>query len=549
MPTFEIKSISIQKLRKILKKRKGNRSCGIDYIDGYSVKLAAPLIEDILLHLVNLTIEKSEYPSLWKVNKVSPQFQKGDKTKGENWRPVTDIVFVSKLAEAAVFDQVSEHFSKNHLWHPNHHGFRPNHSTATALAQLYDFWIQKAEDNELSAALLLDLSAAYDVVDHKILLEKLELYKFSNNSISWFKFYLKNRKQVVTVESKLSDPKDVGQQGVPQGSLLGPILFIIFYNDFPDTRGEGASSILYADDDTDNVSHSNPDILQLKIQQEADKSTSWVRDNKLVCSGSKTKLLIIGTRELRKSKLISQNKVIRINVDGHEVEETSSERLLGLMINNTMTWENHLYGNDENKGLVSKLSQRAGIIRKLAFVMPREKLTVFAEGIFFSLLNYCLEIFGNVWGLSTCDETSRNSTAFRKEDNQKLQVLVNKVLGSLTGLDKYTSAAVLCSTAGQLSVHQRTALFTLTSLHKALNRKEPSYTNFYLNSTDAQDVRQLTNCKRVEYDLSISRCSFFYRGSRLYNRIPPSMTKITQQYAFKISAKQWVKDNISLQPP
>ena len=130
-----------------------------------------------------------------------------------------------------------------------------------------------------------------------------------------------------------------------------------------DTRGEGASSILYADDDTDNVSHSNPDILQLKIQQEADKSTSWVRDNKLVCSGSKTKLLIIGTRELRKSKLISQNKVIRINVDGHEVEETSSERLLGLMINNTMTWENHLYGNHENRGLVGKLSQRAGIIR------------------------------------------------------------------------------------------------------------------------------------------------------------------------------------------
>ena len=101
----------------------------------------------------------------------------------------------------------------------------------------------------------------------------------------------------------------------------------------------------------------------------------------------------------------------------------------------------------KTKGL-GKLSQRAGIIRKLAFVMPREKLTVFAEGIFFSLLNYCLEIFGNVWGLSTYDETSRSSTAFRKEDNQKLQVFVNKVLCSLTGLDKYTSAAVLCSTTG-----------------------------------------------------------------------------------------------------
>jgi retron-type reverse transcriptase len=115
---------------------------------------------------------------------VSPQFKKGDKTCGENWRPVTDIVFVSKIAEAAVFEQVADHFKKNNLWHPNHHGFRPNHSTATALSQLYDIWIRGAEDKELSAVLLLDLSAAFDVVDHQILLDKLELYKFSPMTVA-----------------------------------------------------------------------------------------------------------------------------------------------------------------------------------------------------------------------------------------------------------------------------------------------------------------------------------------------------------------------------
>ena len=141
-----------------------------------------------------------------------------------------------------------------------------------------------------------------------------------------------------------------------------------------ENRESDGLSVLYADDDTDNVSDSDPENLQRKIQSVANKSTSWVKDNKLVCSGSKTKLLVIGTKEIRKSKLISQNKVIKISVAGHEVVESTSERLLGLIINNTLTWEHHLFGNEEHKGLIAKFSQRSGIICKLSFIMPKDKL-------------------------------------------------------------------------------------------------------------------------------------------------------------------------------
>ena len=121
---------------------------------------------------------------------------------------------------------------------------------------------------------------------------------------------------------------------------------------------------MYADDDTDNVSDANPDVLEQKIQNEANKSTSWVHNNKLVCSGSKTKLLVIGIKELRKSKLTNNNKVFEINVAGRTVTESTSECLLGVIINNTLTWE-HIYGNEEHRGLITKLSQRAAFIRKL----------------------------------------------------------------------------------------------------------------------------------------------------------------------------------------
>ena len=104
---FELRPINKLEFRKLLKKRKGNRSCGIDFIDGYSLKLAAPIIEDILVHLVNLSLT-SKFSNNWKVNKVTPRFKKGDKLIGGNWRPVTDIVFLSKLVEAAVYDQLNE---------------------------------------------------------------------------------------------------------------------------------------------------------------------------------------------------------------------------------------------------------------------------------------------------------------------------------------------------------------------------------------------------------------------------------------------------------
>ena len=198
-PNFTLKKATINHLREVIRKMKFSRSHGIDYIDAYSIKLAGPLIEDALLHIVNLSISSGIFPSSWKTQLVLPLHKKNDKLEASNYRPVLHLVELGKIVESVIHKQVYDHFEENQLFHANH-------STVTALIQLQDLWLSASEDKKLSAALLLDLSAAFDIVDHKIFLEKLQVYKFSEQAIEWFSSYLKERKQVVQVESKFSDP-------------------------------------------------------------------------------------------------------------------------------------------------------------------------------------------------------------------------------------------------------------------------------------------------------------------------------------------------------
>ena len=174
--------------------------------------------------------------------------------------------------------------------------------------------------------------------------------------------------------------------------------------------------------------------------------------------------------------------VIEINVDGHEVRESKTERLLGVIVNNVMTWEHHLYGDDDHKGLIDKLSARAKMIWKLSKIMPKERLKVITEGIFFSILNYCIEIYGNVWGLATYDDENRNSIAFTKDDNMKLQIIVNKVLRSTTGLETEWSAlraSAYCSVHANIRTQSNSAKETSLQLLPPPSKSNTSQSSDY----------------------------------------------------------------------
>ena len=178
------------------------------------------------------------------------------------------------------------------------------------------------------------------------------------------------------------------------------------------------------------------------MQREADRAVQWVQDNRMVCAdnrmvcaGNKIKLLVIGTSKLRKSKLEGRGRVMQVSVAGSVIEESKSEKLLGIIVNNEMTFKEHLYGEkwrpqkeDNSPGLVPQLAQRVGILRKVVKLMSPKLFNSICQGMFQSKLLYCLQLFGNTWGVLENDDTQRKYTAFTRSDNQKLQVLQNKMM-------------------------------------------------------------------------------------------------------------------------
>ena len=181
--SLNLKPVHPDQVLEIISKLKSSSSCGIDDIDSHIIKLVKREITPVITHIVNLSISQQAFPSMWKKAKVIPLLKKDNAMFPKNYRPVSLLCVFSKVLERCVFSQMMSYFEEQDILHPFHHGFRPMHSTTTALIQMFDTWVDAFEHDEISAVIMLDMSAAFDVVDHDILLGKLKLYGLEENAL------------------------------------------------------------------------------------------------------------------------------------------------------------------------------------------------------------------------------------------------------------------------------------------------------------------------------------------------------------------------------
>ena len=554
-PTFSLKPINHLKLAELLRRLKPGKGLPSDLIDGATIKHTATVLKDALLHLVNLSITSGSFASNWKSQTMSPRHKKGDKADLGNYRPVSTLVEVAKLTEMAVHDQVRDHFVLNNLLHPAHHGSVPGLDTTTALLAVQKFALDAAESRMMTGTVMLDQSSAFDIMDHEIFLEKLEAYKFDQNAVNWFASYLANRSFLVQIESKRSCELSTGPYGVPQGSILGSLLFVISQNDLPDAstdlEDDDGQTVCFVDDETEQVSHSNPVQLQAMLQRRVDNATTWLSDNKMVISPSKTKLMVSMTKELRATR--HYNLSINIKVNNLIISPTPSEKLLGVTLNQDMTWATYLWGEtwrqtNNQQGLVPILLQRLALLKHLSRLSSKSKMLSFIPALFTSKIRYALPLIGSMWGLGGYTTQEPQKVAFTKNDITRLQSLQRSAatLALPHDPDRYKqSTATLLSEVSWPSIHQMIASTTLQLLIRIRRTRKPE--DLYLLLTDPPTGR--TRSRQIQpprAKLNLTLEAFTNQAIRLLNLLPDDFLSNQSKSSLKVSIIRWVKDNIKV---
>ena len=278
--------------------------------------------------------------------------------------------------------------SENDLIYIRQSGFRPRHSTETALIKVIDDLLFNLDNDRVSGMVLIDYRKAFDMIDHTLLLKKLEVYGLSTETLQWFTSYLRNRRQLVKLGDKHSNVVNV-PHGIPQGSILGPLLFIVFINDLP-FHVTSSTIDLYADDTTltSFENYSSINRLEQNLNSSVAEIAKWATSNKLPINESKTKAILITGKRLP-SKI---NYEMALTINGTELELVSSVKLLGLEIDSELSFNSHV------EKLCTKLSQRIGILKKIRSCLPMMQRLLFYNTMIRSVLHYV----SSIW--TSCDK-------------------------------------------------------------------------------------------------------------------------------------------------
>lgn len=331
-----------------------------------------------LARVINKSFEQGVFPQSLKLARVVPIHKGNSKTEVSNYRPISLLSSFSKIYEKLMHNRVLEFLDSNGSLFEMQYGFRPGRSCEHALLNAQNLLLSTMSKKQISLLLLIDFSKAFDMVEHSILLQKLQHYGIRGIALQWFKSYLQNRKQFVSVDGTNSSCMNLNH-GVPQGSILGPLLFIIYINDLPGISCF-AKFILYADDANIIITGYNMHEISTKLNSLAQGLLRWVDCNGLALNLKKTSYIIFSKQRINLSE--------DLHISGTKIERKSEARFLGVIVDEKLSWTRHI------STVKAKMARYIGIMHKIKNQLPQQARIQIFHSFVQSHLNYCSLVWG-----------------------------------------------------------------------------------------------------------------------------------------------------------
>ena len=508
-----------QEIKGIVDNLNNKKSSGYDGITNFLLKNIINEIISPLTYILNLSLLNGKVPQKMKIAKVVPIFKKGQKDMVNNYRPISLLTSISKILERLVYTRTLKFLISCNILSDNQFGFRKHHSTTHALLTFIDKVAHAIDDISHTIGVFLDFSKAFDTIDHEILLYKLDHYGIRGKTLKWFADYLTERKQFVNISGYDSQLKLISC-GVPQGSLLGPLLFILYINDLQ-CSSHILTFICFADDTNAFFSHRDPNTLINTINNELKQVQSWIHANKLSLNIEKTHYMLFSNSLKVPPSQVTINDTNLIQVD--------NTKFLGLYIDKDLTWKTHI------NYLCKILSRNTGVLNRLKDYFPTHILQSLYQTLISPHLNYGILAWGNS-SKSLLDSLLRiqkrairiiNKVGFRSHTND---LFVQNKLLKISELFDYNLGVFMYNlSAGQLPetffhIFRRNSL-----VHNYPTRQSAAY--------------HLPRTRTV-----FAKKTIMFTGPRYWNELPTEITSCVSIHSFKRKFKQYLLHGYNSQP-
>ena len=464
-------------------------SAGPDGISSKILKQTLSLIVKPLVHTVNLSLNQGYFPNPLKIARVIPIYKSGDPMVMKNYRPVSVLNVLSKVFEKVMYNRLFDFLDANNILYKLQFGFRRNHNTNIALSYLLDKIISSLDRGEVVIGTFIDLSKAFDTVNHSILLAKLYKYGIRGCAHNWIKSYLEKRLQYVYCKDHESSMLEI-ICGVPQGSILGPLLFLIYINDIVKVS-TSVMPLLYADDT--NLFCSGKDTSEIigTLNNELKLYMRWMHVNKLTVNVDKTKVIIF-----RKPKRQPSNQIDEIKLNGNIIEKVPSMKFLGVILDETLSWLAHI------NYIKNKIAKGIGVICKAKRFLYSSSLLSLYNSFIQPYLIYCIE----GWG---CTFTTYLEPLWR---------LQKRAVRLIKSLSYRQETHLAFKELHILNIFQLYKYFTLIFMFKVKKGMVPAIFGEFFEYTDHQYETRGTSLYRIPYcKTSFSQRSLRYLGAKLHN--------------------------------